>query len=271
MGIIYTVKKGLLRGAAFFCIAAGGLGLLNAQPHNGTEQLPNRGFELYDNEGNDNIEPQGWNSFMTANNSMGVGQGKRLTKVKGGRPGSKGTYYLRIFSESILGVVANGNVTTGRINMGSMTATNLSNHNYTDRGNEGFYWRQTTVPDSLVVWLQFKPNDNSQKAQVNVLIHGDYRTQDPGTEFSQVVAQAKINPPATDGWQRFSVPFVKTGTTNDAQYVLASFTTNQTPGGGAGGDELYVDDIFFVYNPTLRLQSLNTTAIGLREGENVSI
>lgn len=276
MKIFHTVKKRLLLGAAFFCMAAavGGNDSLNAQPHNGTEQLPNRGFELYDNEGTSSIEPQGWNSFMTANASglASAGKAQRLTKESGGRPGGKGAYYLRIYSNEVLGIVANGNVTTGRINMGSTTATDASNYNYTDRGNEGFFWRQTTVPDSLVVWLWFKPKGSaSDQAQVNVIIHNDNRTIDPGTERSQVVAQAKINPSATDGWQRFSVPFVKTGATNDAQYVLVSFTTNKTPGGGKANDELLVDDIFFVYNPTLRLNNFNTTAIGLREGENVTV
>lgn len=276
MKIFHTVKKRLLLGAAFFCIvAAGGNGYLNAQPHNGTEQLPNRGFELYDNDGTSDIEPQGWNSFMTAvtaNSTLAAGKSQRLSKESGGRTGSKGAYYLRVYSNEVLGVVANGNVTTGRINMGSMTATNAANYNYTDRDNEGFYWRQTTVPDSLVVWLWFKPKGSaSDQAQINVIIHNDNRTIDPGTERSQVVAQAKINPTGTDGWQRFSVPFVKTGATNDAQYVLASFTTNKTPGGGKANDELLVDDIFFVYNPTLRLNNFNTTAIGLRDGENVTV
>ena len=273
MNIFHTVKKRLLLGAAFFCISAAGNDFLNAQSHNGTEQLPNRGFELYDNEGSSSIEPQGWNSFMTAVTSgiTSAGQAQRLTKESGGRPGGKGAYYLRIYSTEVLGIAANGNVTTGRINMGSTTATAASNYNFTDRGNDGFYWRQTTVPDSLVVWLWFKPKTASEQAQVNVIIHNDNRTIDPGTERSQVVAQAKINPPATDGWQRFSVPFVKTGATNDAQYVLASFTTNKTPGGGKANDELLIDDIFFVYNPTLRLNNFTTTAIGLRDGENVTV
>lgn len=273
MKILCSIKKRLLRGAAFFCIVTAGGSVAYAQPHNGTEQLPNRGFELYDNENSSSIEPQGWNSFMTANASgiASAGKAQRLSKESGGRPGGKGAYYLRIYSTEVMGIVANGNVTTGRINMGSATATDASNHNYTDRGNEGFYWRQTTVPDSLVVWLWFKPKSSTEQAQVNVLIHNDNRTIDPGFERSQIVAQAKINPPATDGWQRFSVPFVKTGATNDAQYVLASFTTNKTPGGGNNNDELLLDDIFFVYNPTLRLQNFNTTAIGLRDGENVTI
>lgn len=275
MKIFHTVKKRLLLGAAFFCMAAcGGNGYLYAQPHNGTEQLPNRGFELYDNENSTSIEPQGWNSFMTGNASgiTSAGKSQRLSKESGGRPGGKGAYYLRIYSTEVLGIVANGNVTTGRINLGSTTATDASNYNYTDRGNEGFYWRQTTVPDSLVVWLWFKPKGSaSDQAQINVIIHNDNRTIDPGTERSQVVAQAKINPSATDGWQRFSVPFVKTGATNDAQYVLASFTTNKTPGGGKANDELLVDDIFFVYNPTLRLNNFNTTAIGLRDDETVTV
>ena len=46
MKIFLTVKKRLLLGAAFFCISAAGNDFLNAQSHNGTEQLPNRGFEL---------------------------------------------------------------------------------------------------------------------------------------------------------------------------------------------------------------------------------
>ncbi|MDE5735550.1 MAG: hypothetical protein K2H65_00535, partial [Bacteroidales bacterium] len=134
MKIFHTVKKRLLLGAAFFCIvAAGGNGQLNAQPHNGTEQLPNRGFELYDNEGSSSIEPQGWNSFMTANASgiASSGKAQRLSKESGARPGGKGAYYLRVYSTEVLGIVANGNVTTGRINMGSATATAASNHNYT--------------------------------------------------------------------------------------------------------------------------------------------
>ena len=252
----------------------GGCLSLYAQPHNGTEQLPNRGFEVFENEGGDNIEPWGWNSFMSAKTAGGLvdmGKAKRLDKMEGGRPGSKGNFFLKVYSNAVLGVVANGNVTTGRINMGSTTPTDGSNHNFSDLASEGFFWRQTTVPDSLVAWVWFRPKNSNDECQINLLIHNENWTRDPNTDFSQVVAQAKINTAATDGWQRISVPFVRTGATNDARYVLASITTNKTPGGGQGGDEIYIDDMFFVYNPTLNIKSISLSSIGLRDDQSVTI
>ena len=274
MKIYQTVKKGLHNATLSCIIWMGGSLPLLAQPHNGTEQLPNRGFEIYDNEGSDNIEPWGWNSFMSAKTAGGLvdmGKAKRLDKMNGGRPGSKGNFFLKVYSNAVLGVVANGNVTTGRINMGSTTPTDASNHNFSDLASEGFFWRQTTVPDSLVVWIWFRPQNSSDECQINLLIHNENWTRDPGTNRSEVVAQAKINTAATDGWQRISVPFVRTGATNDARYILASITTNKTPGGGQGGDEIYIDDMFFVYNPTLNIKNISLSSIGLRDDQSVTI
>lgn len=274
MKIYQTIKKGLHNATLSCIIWLGGSFPLLAQPHNGTEQLPNRGFEIYDNEGSDNIEPWGWNSFMSAKTAGGLvdmGKAKRLDKMNGGRPGSKGNFFLKVYSNAVLGVVANGNVTTGRINMGSTTPTDASNHNFSDLASEGFFWRQTTVPDSLVVWIWFRPQNSSDECQINLLIHNENWTRDPGTNRSEVVAQAKINTAATDGWQRISVPFVRTGATNDARYVLASITTNKTPGGGQGGDEIYIDDMFFVYNPTLSIKNISLSSIGLRDDQSVII
>ena len=121
---------------------------------NGTQQLPNRGFEDYDNLGSENVEPRGWNSFMTAKTAGGLvdmGKAKRLDRKDGGRPGTSGSYYLQVYSTEVIGINANGNVTTGRINMGSATATDASNHNFTDRASAGFNLPFTMVPDSMVV------------------------------------------------------------------------------------------------------------------------
>ncbi|MEG1718094.1 MAG: InlB B-repeat-containing protein [Bacteroidales bacterium] len=244
-----------------------------AQNQNGTQQLINRGFEYFDNEGGDNIEPQGWNSFMSAVGSMAnMGKGKRLSKENGARPQGKGQYVLRIYSSDIMGLIANGNVTTGRINMGSMTPTNAANHNFTDRGSAGFNTPFTSVPDSLVLWVKFKPKNSGDLAQIHALVHNNTDAKDPGTNMSTVVAEALCQPSATgNNWKRISVPFIRTNNTNDAQYILVSFTTNKTPGGGNGGDEVFFDDLLFVYNPTLEIGKLASSSFTILNEGNTPI
>ena len=46
---------------------------------------------------------------------------------------SNGMYSARVYSKSTLGIVANGNLTLGRINMGSSTPSSPDNYNFTRR------------------------------------------------------------------------------------------------------------------------------------------
>ena len=245
---------------------------VNAQEYlNGTQQLPNRGFEEYDNLGSSSVEPKGWNSFMTArtNSMTSMGQAQRLSRMGGGRPGTSGSYYLHVYSTAInLGITtinANGNVTTGRINMGSTSAADASNHNFTDRASAGFNLPFTMVPDSMVVWVRYSPNSASDKGQIRAIIHNDNDTKDPGTDYNQVVAEATIKPGKTNGWVRYSVPFSRQGCgSKDARYCLVSITTNAVPGGGAA--TIDVDDILFVYNPSLSIENLPMLSFNMRDG-----
>ena len=248
-----------------FCV----LPEVSAQSINGTQQLLNRGFEDYDNLGSKNVEPVGWNSFMTAKTAGGIvdqGKDQRLERTTERRPGTAGMYGMRVYSTSIIGINANGNVTTGRINMGSATATDASNYNFTDRAAEGFNFPFTVVPDSMVVWAKYAPNSASDQGQVKAIIHNDNATIDPGTNMNQAVAIALANPTKQDGgWVRYSVPFDRSGCgSKDARYILVSITTNKTPGGGAA--QLWVDDILFVYNPTISLNKLPVTSFNMRNG-----
>ena len=246
----------------------GGMSGIRAQSVNGTQQLPNRGFEEYDNLGDKSVEPVGWNSFMTANTtgSTALGQACRLERVEQIRPGSSGKYSMRVFSTSIIGVIANGNVTTGRINMGSTTPSSPSNYNFTDRASDGFNVPFTAVPDSMVFWVRYNPNSASDQGQIKALIHNDNNTIDPGAEMSQVVAVALMQPEKGNGdWIRYSAPFDRTGCgSRDARYILVSITTNKINGGGAA--EIWVDDLLFVYNPTIRIGALPVTYFNMRDG-----
>ncbi|MDR1974240.1 MAG: InlB B-repeat-containing protein [Bacteroidales bacterium] len=263
----------------FFTILAVGVisaacGFAFAQNINGTEQLPNRGFEEYDNLGTDDVEPQGWNSFMTANTGCafcGAGKGKRLDRSDTEkRPGTTGSYSVRVYSNEVMTVSANGNLTTGRMNIGSTTATDLSNHNFTDRANTGFNRPLGSVPDSVVFWAKYLPSKDGIRASVNFIIHDNHDTKDPGYNQNEIVAKCQAFILKQDGgWQRISLPFEKTQNT-DARYILISATTCETPGGGGSSDQLFLDDMMFIYNPTLTINDY-PASIAMVSGQPTSL
>ena len=89
-------------------------------------------------------------------------------------------------------------------------------------------------------------------ARVHAIVHDAYDTRDPIDASSQphVLADAALNYSPTNGaWARFSAPFVPTVTPGlIAEYILVTFATNSTPGGGAANDEVLIDDIQLIYN-----------------------
>lgn len=215
-------------------------------------QIGNSGFETWDT-GSD-PEPTNWNSFMTASGGFAGFASNQIESSTDVRPGSTGTKSVRIWSRlvPIVSVVANGNVTLGRINMGSTAPTDSENYNKTITGDADFSEAMTDSPDSLVFWVKFNPNGHSGNARMKTTIHDDYEYRDPedATSPDHIVATAVLNFPSTsNNWVRKSVPFTYSGPATTAAYILVTFTTNETPGGGAGDDELFIDDVELIYNP----------------------
>jgi plastocyanin len=217
------------------------------------QQVDNSDFENWDNLGSNNEEPTNWSSFMTANCTLGgficgIAQTQhveRSTDMHGG------TYSARIWSSSTFGVVANGNLTVGRVNMGSTTATDPSNFNYTDIADGNFNQILTNKPDSIVAWVKFNSITSTSQARISASIHDSYNYHDPQDAASgtHLVAHAELNYGTTNGqWQRVSIPFNYTGPSTSAQYILITFTTNKTPGGGDANDEVFIDDLSLIYN-----------------------
>lgn len=243
-------------------------------------QIVNGDMELWDNVGANTEEPQQWNSFMTANCTLGgficgIAQNKQVQRSTEVRPGSTGTYSARIWSRDAGLAIANGNLTTGKINMGSSTANNPSNFNFTDRSNAAFRTALTARPDSIVFWAKYQPNNNSTTltARMKAAIHDDYNYRDPedAAASSHVVGSAELNYTRThDGtnyvWKRFSVPFNYSGPATTPAYILITFTSCSTPGGGAGNDQVWIDDVELKYVPvtttvtTVSPVSYNVTA-----------
>lgn len=197
-------------------------------------------------------EPVNWNSFMTASGSFSGFADVQIEQSSNVRPGSAGTVSARIWSRDAgFGVVANGNMTLGKINMGNITPSNPSNHNKTITGDPEFSEAITDMPDSIVFWVNFNPIDDTEMARVKATLHDDFDYLDPedATSSTHVVAIAELNYDTTGGWERMSIPFNYSGPATTVEYILVTFTTNMSPGGGDPNDEVFIDDIELIYNP----------------------
>lgn len=274
--------KSLLNRVIFILAIVLGTGVtLHAQSY---PQLVNGNMELWDNAGNSSQEPQQWNSFMTAQCDLGAflcgfAVSQQMARSTDVRPGSSGIYSARIYSkEPISGTIANGNMTTGIIRMGSSTPTNSANYNYTKRADANHRMPLNEVPDSLVFWAKYQPGNNSttNTARVNAVIHNNNDYQDPNGNASQEVAAATLNYTRThDGsnyiWKRFSVPFVPTNNGATPSYILITFTTNNIAGGGANNDQVWIDDVELIYNPKLNMGTINPLAYYVSPIQNANV
>jgi hypothetical protein len=224
------------------------------------QQIGNAGFENWDNLGSNQEEPTNWSSFKTATGSFAAFASKQIERSSSVRSGATGNYCARIWSKSTLGIMANGVLTTGRMNMGSSNLSSPDNYNYTLLGDAAFSEALTAAPDSLVFWARYTAG-SGEKAGVHAVIHDEFSVQDPINATSQpyVVADADLQFSATNNtWKRFSVPFVYTVNTGLApKYILLTFTTNHIPGGGAANDEVLIDDVELIYNSVSAIQPQN--------------
>lgn len=227
--------------------------------------IPNGDFEAWHPSAQGYEEPNAWHSFESASGQLAILAGHHIEKSSNGRGGSSSA---RIYATSILGIVANGTMTTGRMNAGAMIATDPSNHAYIDMsqtdldGNgDPFYVPLNSRPDSLVLWLQFhqgKANSAHPYATVSATITDGTRYQDPEDKpYDNIVARAENNKIAVTGdvWQRVSIPFIYTDNPVEPRAIMVTVSTNADPGQGSSGDEVLVDDLTLVYNN--RLESLS--------------
>lgn len=255
--------------------------VLSAQAINANYAITNGGFE-----GNwSNNEPQGWHSFKTATGdyaSFVTGNTGQFQQSTDTRPGSTGSYSAQLQSKTLLGINANGNCTNGRINAGSMSATDASgNYAFSDPSQPNYTTPFVGCPDSLVFWAKYIPGggnvtDASNKARAHATLLTNARYQDPETkDYSSIkIAEATSNYSATSskGWQRIAVPFVYTSVSpSQMAYMLLTFSTNATPGGGNASkkspDNVYIDDAEMIYNHSLTQLKVDGEVISFTNGQ----
>ena len=234
----------------------------------GGYQMPNPGFETWHTSTGSYVEPNSWHSFESASGKLASSAGHHISKSDDYHSGNASAC---IFAESVkiwgidTGIIANGTMTTGRMNAASMSAADpKGNYAYldmssTDKDGNGdpFYTPLYSRPDAVSVWVKFSqgtPNSDHPYATVSAVITDGTYYQDPenpdNIPYTNVVAKAKNNTIATTGgqWKQIVIPFTYTEYNVDPKAVLITVSTNADPGQGSDGDEVLVDDIEFIYN-----------------------
>ncbi len=217
-------------------------------------QIKNSGFENFKGNG----EPFAWHGFASATGGLASNAPGSLGK---NTDCHSGTYSALMTSGSKFGVVGNGTMTTGRLNAGSIFASNTANcskmsisDTNTDANGDPFYTIIHGRPDAIKFWTKFTPKNNSYRASMSAIITDGSPYQDPEDKtYTNKLATAKDldNIEMSAGWVEHTVDFNYINTNLTGRALLVTFSTSSTPGGGASGDALYVDDIALVYNAAI--------------------
>ena len=225
-------------------------------------QVPNSNFENF----GASKEPNRWHSFQSVTGTF-ASSAKTDAAISSDqtRPGSAGKSCVLIKSREIsfifFSVIANGTLTTGRLNAGSSTASNAKNNSFLDLSNtdkdgngDPFYTELSGRPDSLSLWVKFKqgkPSAGHPYATAKAVItDGTYYQLPENKTYNNKMAEAINNEIAdTKGeWKRLSIPFSYVNNSITPKAILVTLSTNTDAGEGSGSDELYVDDLELVYN-----------------------
>lgn len=266
---------------------------------NGGYQIPNSGFEnfhkytvkmggLFTAKNVDVYEATSWHSFATSTGSLASMANQTAAhpftyKSDITRPGSAGSSSLMITSTSASGIIANGTVTTGRMNAGDMDPASTKNHAHLDMsvkdkdGNgDPFYAAMNGRPDSIAVWVKFKQSKaqaDHPYATISAAITNGTYYQDPQEKdkvYNNVLAKAKNAKIESNGfaWQRISVPFEYVNDTVSGKAILVTISTNADAGKGTVNDTLYIDDAQLVYNASLVSAKVKDVVVNLEDGVN---
>lgn len=220
-------------------------------------QLANSDFEQWEEvhytDAKTCDEPLNWSSFYDATGSfksLGTSSTAQIYKDEETCPGSTGQYSCRITSATVFGVVAQGNLTTGCVNMGSTNASDASgNYNYINEERTDQAMRFTGHPDAVRFWVRFS---GVKKGNCSVFLTTQGYYQDPVSgdgNTATLVARALSGEAivSNDTWTQYTVPF-EWKTTDEPYYALVNVSTCSEPGAGNVSDYLYIDDIEMVYN-----------------------
>ncbi|MDE7090845.1 MAG: InlB B-repeat-containing protein, partial [Bacteroidales bacterium] len=257
------MKKHLFALSLSLCMAfgLGSTAFGQVTEKNGTPQAPAYDFEFWDDP-----EPWGWNSsscFEAGNVPSSQVRNLSVWSSNDTRPGSKGQYSARLqvtlskwkdLSHWFSYISAlMGSLTTGVPYYANENLQNEKSCLYTNTGDGSKSWAFTGRPDSVVFWVK-KGVNGGRPADFTMYLHDNAKLEDRnpnGTASGTVIGSASCKITNTD-WQRISLPIEYVSDATPA-YLLASFTAGNNFREVVEGDELYVDDMMFIYKPSLHI------------------
>lgn len=237
-------------------------------------QMPGRNFENW-TKVSDKLgsEPDGWHSFATVDGMFAsAAKAEQVTKDEKGYLGNCAV----IKSRNLTLAIANGTLTNGRMIAGSMKAEDPKNHAESNKlnGND-YYTNFFGNPDALEVWVKYVDNSAGTKASISAAITDGTTYQEPWSDTKRpenLIGRAnKTDIAPTSKWTKVTVPFKYYETEKATKSILVTMSTSATPGAGKGNEQLYVDELNFVYNKGLKsfkikgADALNQTSIELPE------
>ncbi len=247
-------------------------------------QMPNSDFETW-STATDNNAPKHWHGFESVKGKLsGTAKSKtKLVSSKNVRPGSKGLTSAVVTSTKVFTVIANGTMTNGVLNAGSMSAADASNHSETDLSStskdangDPFATPMYAKPDSVKFWMRFtqaKAQASYPYAAFNAVITDGTYYQDPEnkTYTNKVAVAAPNKADMTVGdWRLVSCPFdyaSYAANGAEAKAILLTVSTNATPGKGSYSngvaDSVYVDDLELVYLADIKSVSFKGATLDL--------
>ncbi len=223
-------------------------------------QIPNGGFENWENVGSSSEEPASWNSNKTGSGLASTGP-QTCYRESGGHSGS---YCVRVETKYYILAVVNGNVTSGVVNApssnkaeGFISATGSNKIAFTGR------------PDSLVGWYKYTQatggtGASAEQGKVLAILHtGDFydpempvNNNHPNLSANKIGDALFVTPASNmTSWKRFTIPFSYVSASNP-DFILLNVTSsnNQTtvaPNSSSTGSKLWLDDLEVIYNASI--------------------
>ena len=265
---------------------------LTVSAQTGVYQVGNSDFENWESvsyKKTTGEEPLHWNSFLTGTGSMKSFAG--YNQLEKSTDAHSGTYSAKIYSRAVkIGfwtvATAQGNLTTGCVNMGSSTASDpgntaagkdttelKGNFNYTNPNDNSAKQPFTGKPDAMRVYVKF--TGSKKKAKATTVLHTEGYYQDPLGNSNYVNAQlvataSKTDITAQNSWQELTIPFVYANKELTPAYALVSFATSATPGDGVEGDAMLIDDLSYIYNSQLASVTYDGASVSVATAMNVA-
>ena len=167
---------------------------------NENTQILNGGFEdwgVYANSSSSSAaEPRYWHSFSSASGTWASLAGEHCFKSKDAHSGN---YSAEIRATKVFFSVANGTMTTGRLNAGSTQAADKSNHSAMDMSvtekdfnGDPYYQVLEARPDSVVFWVKYSTGKAGTCANMSAYItDGTYYQVPEDKTYNNIVGKAE--------------------------------------------------------------------------------